>query len=592
MHVAGWSTCPFFQKCATVVCSMQHLFPDKIEADIMEFETKEAFKEWVSQNGASFGAKGAKHTSSPFVWQDKASFIGGCDDTLAFAKEHFFSGSARPARPTANVDPGAEGTFDYDIVVIGGGSGGLACSKEAALAGLKVACLDYVKPSPLGTQWGLGGTCVNVGCIPKKLCHQAALLGEFQRDATAFGWKVKTEGHDWATLVENVQDHIHQLNFSYRVELRDKKVDYLNMLGKLVGPHEVECSKPGKPTKTITAKRIVIAVGGRPTPLSIPGGEHALSSDDIFSMETAPGKTLVVGASYVALECAGFLTGLGYDTTVMVRSILLRGFDQDMSNRIGSFMEGEGTKFIRGCVPSKIEKQASGKFLVSWAASDGSPGGSDEYDTVLAAIGRKADTSKLGLESGGVQTDKGGKIPCVNEQTNVPHIYAIGDVVTDMEELTPVAIQSGQMLSRRFAGLSDLAMDYDKIPTTVFTPIEYGCCGLSEEAAEKRYGDKLEVYHTSFTPLEWALPDPTPKHAGTCYLKVLCDKSDSDRVIGFHILSPNCGEITQGFATAMKLNATYTDFRDTIGIHPTVAESFTTLSVTKSSGEDADAGGC
>jgi len=155
-----------------------------------------------------------------------------------------------------------------------------------------------------------------------------------------------------------------------------------------------------------------------------------------------------------------------------------------------------------------------------------------------------------------------------------------------------VAIQSGAMLSRRMAGISDLAMDYDKIPTTVFTPIEYGCCGLSEEDATERHGANLEVFHTNFTPLEWSLPDPTPKHANACYLKVLCDKTDDLRVVGFHILGPNCGEITQGFATAMKLNATYQDFRDTIGIHPTVAESFTTVSVTKSSGEAADAGGC
>jgi len=299
----------------------------------------------------------------------------------------------------------------------------------------------------------------------------------------------------------------------------------------------------------------------------------------------------VIGASYVALECAGFLTGLGYDTTVMVRSILLRGFDQDSANRIGTFMEGEGTKFIRGSVPSKIEKLESGRLQVSWNGPSGEVC-TDEFDTVLGAIGRQADTKSLGLDSAGVKTDAKGKIPCTNDQSNIPHIYAIGDVVSGMLELTPVAIKAGQLLARRFAGQSDLAMDYEKVPTTVFTPIEYGCCGLSEDEAEQRLGSKLEVFHTSFTPLEWALPDPTPKHANACYLKILCDKGDDLRVVGFHILGPNCGEITQGFATAMKLNATYQDLHDTVGIHPTIAESFTTVSVTKSSGADADAGGC
>jgi thioredoxin reductase (NADPH) len=503
---------------------MQHLFPHKLVADIHEYPNRDAFKEFLMADAKKYGPRAEKHTSSPFTWTADNTFVGGCDDTLAYCKNTFFSGVSKPARPTAAVDSGDSGTYDYDLIVIGGGSGGLACSKEAASTGAKVACLDFVKPSPAGTTWGLGGTCVNVGCIPKKLCHQAALVGEFAKDAKAFGWNITNSGHDWTQLVENIQDHIHGLNFNYRVDLRDKKVDYLNMLGSFVDPHTIECTNPRKQSKTITAKRIVIAVGGRPNQLEIPGGELALSSDDIFSLETPPGKCLVVGASYIALECGGFLTGCGYDTTIMVRSIFLRGFDQDMANRIGSYMEEEGTKFIRKSVPSKIEKQANGKLKVTWTAADGSPGGSDEFDTVLSAVGRYADTTSLGLDKAGVATDKKGKIPCNNEQTNVPHIYAIGDVVTDMLELTPVAIQSGQMLARRMFGVSDLAMDYDKIPTTVFTPLEYGCCGLSEEDATARHGSELEVFHQAYTPLEWALPEPTPKHANKCYMKLLCDK--------------------------------------------------------------------
>ncbi len=212
--------------------------------------------------------------------------------------------------------------FSFGLVL------GLACSKEAASLGARTAVLDFVKPSPAGSTWGLGGTCVNVGCIPKKLCHNAALLGEASADAIDFGWDLTKVGHDWGKLVQSVQDYIRSLNFGYRTELRDKSVTYLNALGRMISPHEVECLSGAGVKSVIRGRRIVIAVGGRPKPLDCPGGELAISSDDIFMKPDAPGKTLVVGASYVALECAGFLTGLGFEVVVAVRSILLRGFDQ------------------------------------------------------------------------------------------------------------------------------------------------------------------------------------------------------------------------------------------------------------------------
>jgi len=455
--------------------------------------------------------------------------------------------------------------------------------------GAKVAVLDFVKPSPAGTKWGLGGTCVNVGCIPKKLMHTAALLGESMHDAKSFGWKVDagSVAHDWASMVGSVQDHIHKLNFGYRVQLREKKVKYLNKLGTFVGPHEIDCvGKDGKSTK-LTARRFVVAVGGRPRPLSCPGAELAISSDDLFSLKTSPGKSLVVGASYVALECAGFLAGLKLDTTVMVRSILLRGFDRDMADRIGKYMETHGTKFIRGVVPEKLEKTADGRIQVSWAG-----GKSDVFDTVFCAIGRDADTRGLGLDKAGVTIEKNGKIVAVDEQvkSGPPHMYAIGDVLQGMPELTPVAIQAGRLLANRLFGTSKEAMDYDKICTTVFTPLEYGCCGISEDDATAKLGANLEVYHTSYTPLEWQLPEERAENS--CYCKVLCDKSDSDRIVGLHLLGPNAGEITQGFGVAMKMGMTFDDLKNTVGIHPTTAEELTTLSVTKSSGESTDKGGC
>jgi len=304
-----------------------------------------------------------------------------------------------------------------------------------------------------------------------------------------------------------------------------------------------------------------------------------------------PGKTLVVGASYVALECAGFLTALGYDTTVMVRSILLRGFDREYSDKIGEFMEATHTKFIRGCVPIKIEKQSDHKFKVFWNVEGKEQ--SDVYDTVVSAIGRIADTSKLGLESVGITTAKNGEIICAdnNEQTNVPNIYAIGDVVQGMPTLTPVAIQSGKLLARRLYGNSTETMDYDLIPTTVFTPIEYGAIGLSEDQAIEKYGaSNIEIYHKEVSPLEWQLVEGKPTGIARC--KLLCVKDEDMKVVGLHILCPNAGEVTQGFALGMKKGATFADFSNTVGIHPTVAEDFCTLTVTKSSGEDAAAGGC
>lgn len=381
------------------------------------------------------------------------------------------------------------------------------------------------------------------------------------------------------------------LNFGYRVALRDKGVEYKNALGAFKDPHTIELTDKKGKTSTVTARRVVVAVGGRPKPLDIPGGEHAISSDDLFSLQKAPGKTLVVGASYVALECAGFLAGLGYDTTVMVRSILLRGFDQQCANMIGDHMESHGVKFIRPATPTKITKTDDGKLVVTFLNADTGAEHTETYDTVFTATGRYADTQKLNLTAAGVQTDKDGKVPCAGEQTNVPHIYAIGDVVTGNPELTPVAISAGRLLARRIYGKSVEGMDYDKIPTTVFTPLEYGAIGLSEEAAIAKFGEEnIEVYHSNFTPLEWTVVEGRPQNA--CYAKLIVNKKDAKRVVGFHILGPNAGEITQGWACAIRLGATYESFIQTVGIHPTMAEEFTTLSITKSSGASADKGGC
>jgi len=296
--------------------------------------------------------------------------------------------------------------------VIGGGSGGISTARWAGSLGKKVGVADYVQPSPAGTKWGLGGTCVNVGCIPKKLMHQASLLNESKEDMKSAGCSVSEEPHNWNTMVTNVTKHIKTLNWGYKTELIKAGVKYFNFYAKLQDAHTILLDD-GKKKQTVTADKIVIACGGRPTLPEIPGAkEYGISSDDIFWKTTAPGKTLVVGASYVALECAGFLHGVGFDVTVMVRSILLRGFDQDMANLIGKHMEENGTTFIRGAIPEKLEKHGD-KISVTYEQNGNHV--TDEFDTVLFAIGRTACTAGIEVQNAGVKVESNGKIR-VNDQ--------------------------------------------------------------------------------------------------------------------------------------------------------------------------------
>jgi len=319
-----------------------------------------------------------------------------------------------------------------------------------------------------------------------------------------------------------------------------------------------------------------------------------VTSDDIFQLPYHPGKVLCIGASYIALECAGFLAGLGIETSVMVRSILLRGFDQQVANMIGDHMEDHGVKFYRGWVPTEIVKIEEGtppKLLVKAKESDGDGTIEVEVNTVLIAIGRDPCTGALTLENAGVQLAKSGKIITDEaDQSSVSNIFAIGDVAEGRTELTPVAIHAGNLLAKRLAEGSTILADYDKVPTTVFTPLEYGCIGLSEEDAIKKYGaDDIEIYHSNFQPLELTL---SKRDENRSYCKLVCLKSENERVVGFHYLGPNAGEVTQGFALGIKLGATKTDIDSTIGIHPTTAETFTTLNITKSSGKSALKTGC
>merc|ERR1740123_1386358 len=355
---------------------------------------------------------------------------------------------------------------------------------------------------------------------------------------------------------------------------------------------------------TMTAANIVIAVGGRPAVPDIPGKELAITSDDIFWKKTNPGKTLCVGASYISLETAGFLNEYNIETHVMVRSILLRGFDRECADLIGDYMQRIGCRFIMKSSPKKLEQTPDGRIKVTYEQKSVDEDGvetkqilEDVYDTVMFATGRRADTQGLNLEAAGVQAEPNGKIIIKEEASNVPHIYALGDVAEGKQELTPVAIQAGKLLSERLFAGSNIQMDYDTVPTTVFTPVEYGTCGLSEEEAISRYGaENVDAYWRKFTALEHSAPHrygvDGEEISNPHFSKLVVNTAEHERVVGFHYVGPHAGEVTQGYTLAMKLGATKADFDNVIGIHPTTAEQFTTLDVTRSSGKDGNATGC
>jgi len=481
-------------------------------------------------------------------------------------------------------------SYDYDYFVIGGGSGGLASAKIAADLGAKVAVADFVKPSPAGTTWGLGGTCVNVGCIPKKLMHISALYREMQSDANGVGWDTKSS-HSWGDMVTKVNNYIKSLNWGSKSELRSKNIKYYNAFATFEDAHTVLLDDGKGKVEKATFKYCLIACGGRPNYGDYPGAkECCISSDDIFWQKKPPGKTLVIGASYIALECAGFIAGLGFDVTVMVRSILLRGFDADMAERIGTFMERHGVKFAREMVPSKFEKLSDGRVRVFVNGKE-----YGVYDTVLMAVGRTGCAGQLNVKAAGLEyLEKNGKIK-VNEadQTSVPHIYAVGDVCDGKPELTPVAIQAGRFLARRLFGGAKKLMDFTDVATAVFTPIEFGTVGLSEDAAKEKFGkERVKVYHTIASPLEWSTNNHRSADGDEGYMKLIVDRADNERVVGVHILGPNAGEVIQGLAVAVKVGVTKEQLDDTVGIHPTFAEAYTTITDEKVQGAMLKKGGC
>ncbi|XP_010735211.3 thioredoxin reductase 1, cytoplasmic isoform X1 [Larimichthys crocea] len=492
------------------------------------------------------------------------------------------------------------GPYDYDLVVIGGGSGGVAVAKEAAILVKKVLILDLVAPSPRGTVRELGGSSINSISI-RRFLQQASLLGKAVQDSKAYGWRMKEHvSHGWSELVEAVQEKVKTRSSELKRELKSCGVYYLKARGEIVAPHTVEVTEMNGRKRRLTAETLVIATGGRHQYLDIPGDrEYCLTCEDLLSLTQPPGRTLVVGGSAEGLECAGFLFGLGLPVTIMPQPHLLPGFDRRMAEKIENHMIVNGVDFLYNCSLSKVELTEAcskevvlgasatepqqvprGKLRVTITSKDGQTK-QEEFDTVLLAVGRKSSTSDIGLECVGVQCNQDTGRILVNErdETSVDNIYAIGSVQHGRPSTTGLSVHSGTLLARRLYRDDNILCDYTNVPTVVLTPVEYAACGLSEEKATLTFGEpKVEVYHRYYWPLEWELP---ARNKNSCYVKVICHIPDHERVVGLHVMGPNAGDILQGFVAAMKCGLTKQQLDATVGIHPGTAQVLSLLTETQ-----------
>ncbi|NUP11341.1 MAG: glutathione-disulfide reductase [Polyangiaceae bacterium] len=452
----------------------------------------------------------------------------------------------------------SDAAFDFDLFVIGAGSGGVRASRMAAAYGARVGVCESA---------ALGGTCVNVGCVPKKLMVYGAHFHDEWRDATGFGWRVDPPTFDWATLIANKDREIARLNGIYERLLVDRGVRIVRGHGVIEGPNRVTVTSEAGERTTFTAKNILIAVGGKPSRPQIPGGEHVLVSDDVFHLAAMPRRILIVGGGYIAVEFAGVFAGFGSIVTQIHRGpLFLRGFDRDVRVHLEQEMRKRGIdlRFRRSL--ARVEELGGG--VLQAHLDDGS---TIEVDAVLAAIGREPRTSGLGLETAGIEADKKGAIR-VNRRfrTSVPSIYAIGDVI-DRIQLTPVALSEGMIVAGNLFGGQRGAADYDNVPSAVFSSPPIGSVGLTEEQARAEVG-AVDCYMSTFRSLKLTMTDRTER----TLMKLVVDRA-SQRVLGVHMVGADAGEIVQGFAVALKCGATKAQFDATIGIHPTSAEEFVTM---------------
>lgn len=453
----------------------------------------------------------------------------------------------------------------YDYLVIGGGSGGLASARRAsAMHGAKVGIIESGR---------LGGTCVNVGCVPKKVSWYAAAIAETLTEAKGYGFDIDVKGFDWPTFKTKRDKYIERLNGIYERNLRKDKVDYIAGRGRFVSKNEVEVTDSSGGKTTYGAHKILIATGGYPDiPSNITGAEHGITSDGFFELDQQPKKVVLVGAGYIAVELAGIFRALGSETHLMIRQdTFLRSFDPMVQEVIGKhYEEGLGMKIHRRSKQTKIEKHGStGKLGVHYEDSNGT-GVLEDVDTLIWAIGRKPNTNDL---LGGVEIERngGGHVATDDFQnTNVPNIFSLGDV-SGKVELTPVAIAAGRRLADRLFGgpkFAQAKLDYNNIPSVVFAHPEIGTIGLTQPEAEAKYGkDSLKIYETKFTAMYYSMLE----HKGPTAYKLICHGPE-EKVVGLHIIGLGSAEMLQGFGVAVKMGATKQDFDDCVAIHPTSAD--------------------
>jgi glutathione reductase (NADPH) len=450
-------------------------------------------------------------------------------------------------------------SYDFDLFVIGAGSGGIATARRAAQYGAKVGIVESDR---------LGGTCVNRGCVPKKLMVYASHFPAAFEESAGYGWTVGESSFDWHKMITAVNNEVTRLNGIYQRMLDNSDVKLYQGSGRFVDSHTIEIGE-----EKVTAEKILIAVGGRPVKPDISGIEHAITSREIFHLQEQPKRIVIIGGGYIGVEFACILNGLGSEVTVVIRGEkILTGFDEDIRDEIQTGMQNHGIRIINNCDCDrmKIEKTDAGLKITV-------PTRDNQEETIiadaasLAATGRKPNLENLGLENTKVEVVNGAVAVNEYSQTAEDHIYAVGDC-TDRINLTPVAINEGRAFADTHFGGQSRQMSYENIPTAVFTTPEAATVGLSEAEAKEKYGDAVKVYRSKFRPMYYTLPDKQEK----TLMKLIVD-TNTDKVVGAHMVGDGAAEIIQGVAIAVKMGATKANFDATVGIHPSSAEEFVTM---------------